>query len=114
MSTSTNRQRQYQEYEISEELAAGIHQLATQRGQCISEILSAVMQAGCRELANLGESKSDLPLEALQQQAAFNKASIFVAEVDPPDHQTDSREATKPNPLFFQGGSTGGEETVSV
>jgi hypothetical protein len=114
MSTSTNRRQLRKEYEIAEELADGVHQLAAHRGQSVSDILTAVMQAGLHELGNPVKSNGTLPAEDSRTEAAFGRMPSLVPEVDPPPSPLADSEAKPEPPLFHKGGSTGSAESVSV
>ncbi len=114
MSKSINRRRQHQEYEIATELAAGVEQLAAQKGQSISEILAEVMQAGCLALANSENGHGDFPREHSSRESSCDQDAHFTAEVDPPL-------AGPPNPadepatrLLCGGGSTGDAKSVPL
>jgi hypothetical protein len=114
MSTSTNRRQLRKEYEIAEELADGVQQLAARRGQSVSDILAAVMQAGLHELGNPVKHTGAFPAAGSREEAAFGHVPRLVSEVDPPPSPLADSKAKPEPPLFHEGGSTGSAESVSV
>ena len=114
MSTSTNRRQLRKEYEIAEELADGVQQLAARRGQSVSDILAAVMQAGLHELGNPVKHTVAFPAADSREETAFGRVPRLVSEVDPPPSPLADSEAKPEPPLFHEGGSTGGAGSVSA
>jgi hypothetical protein len=114
MSTSTNRRQLRKEYEIAEELADGVHQLAARRGKSVSDVLAAVMQAGLHELGNPVKHNGAFPAEDSRTEAAFGRVPSLVSEVDPPARPTVAPAKQPRARIFRRGGSTGGGNSVSA
>ena len=114
MSTFTNRRKLRKEYEIAEELADGVHQLAAHRGQSVSDVLAAVMQAGLHELGNPVKHNGAFPAEDSRTEAAFGRVPSLVSEVDPPARTTVAPAKQPRARIFRRGGSTGGGNSVSA
>jgi hypothetical protein len=114
MSTSINRRRQPQEFEIAEQLVDGVHKLAARRGKSVSDVLAAVMQAGLHELGNPVKHNGAFPAEDSRTEAAFGRVSSLVSEVDPPARPTLAPAKQPRTRIFRRGGSTGGGNSVSA
>ena len=114
MSTSTNRRQLRKEYEIAEELADGVHQLAARRGQSVSDVLAAVMQAGLHELGNPAKYNGAFPAEDSGRETLLGHGQNFVSEVDPPARPTVAPAKQPGARIFRRGGSTGGGNSVSA
>ena len=114
MSTSTNRRQLRKEYEIAEELADGVHQLAARRGQSVSDVLAAVMQAGLHELGKPAKYNGAFPAEDSCRETLLGHGQNFVSEVDPPARPTVAPAKQPRARIFRRGGSTGGGNSVSA
>jgi hypothetical protein len=114
MSTSINRRRQPQEFEIAEQLVDGVHKLAARRGKSVSDVLAAVMQAGLHELGKPVKYNGAFTAEDSDRETVLGHGQNFVSEVDPPARPTVAPAKQPRARIFRRGGSTGGGNSVSA